>query len=228
MKYSSLDRRQLLKGASVVGLTAAGSTFLSRPALAEPALFAGSCLLTPTQVAGPYYRDLNLVRKDVTEGLPGIPMMLFLRILDVDGCTPLVNAETEIWHTHSFGKYSNFASEGTAGLTWMRGVQFTNANGFATFRTIYPGWYSGRTTHLHLKVYPQAGWELNTQLYFHDPFTAQVYTQADYVARGPKNTSNAADGFFAPELMLTTKAVRDPLTGEFLVAAGHTIVVDRP
>ena len=192
MQYSSFDRRQILKGAGALGLTAGGLELVSSAPLAEPALFASSCLLTPAQVVGPYYRDLNLVRRDVTEGLAGIPLVLFLKVLDVDGCTPLVGAETEIWHTHALGKYSNFASEGTAGQTWMRGVQFTNAQGVATFRTIYPGWYSGRTTHIHLKAYPQTGWELNTQLYFHDPFTSQVYAQAPYAARGQKNTSNAA------------------------------------
>ena len=46
--------------------------------------------------------------------------------------------------------------------------------------------------------------------------------------RGQKNTSNAADGFHRPDLTLSTKLVRDPLTGEITVAGGHTIVVDRP
>ena len=228
MTSSSFDRRQVLKSAGALGLVAGGLPLVSTALAAEPALLASSCILTPSQVVGPYYRDLNLVRKDVTEGMPGIPLVLFLRILDVDGCTPLVGAEAEIWHTHHVGKYSNFASEGTLGLTWMRGVQFANANGVATFRTIYPGWYSGRTTHIHVKVYPQTGWELTTQLYFNDPLTSQVYAEPPYDTRGPKNTSNAADGFHRPDLVLSTKITRDPLLGDIVVAAGHTIVVDRP
>ena len=228
MQSPELDRRQILQRAGVLGLSASALGLVSTAPAADPLLLASSCVLTPSQVVGPYYRDLDLVRKDITEGLAGIPLVVFLRILDVDGCTPLAGAEVELWHTSAVGKYSNFASEGTAGLTWMRGVQFANANGIATFRTIYPGWYSGRTTHLHAKVYPQTGWELTTQLYFHDPLTSQIYAQAPYDVRGQKNTTNAADGFHRPDLTLSTKLARDPLTGEITVAAGHTIVVDRP
>lgn len=228
MHSPELDRRQILRHAGLLGLSASGLGLVSAVPAADPALLAGSCVLTPTQVDGPYYRDLNLVRRDITEGLAGIPLVLFLRILDVDGCTPLAGAEAELWHTSAVGKYSNFASEGTAGQTWMRGVQFANAAGIAIFRTIYPGWYSGRTTHIHVKVYPQTGWQLSTQLYFHDPLTDLVYAQPPYAARGPKNTTNAADAIHRPDLTVTTKIARDPLTGEIAVAAGHTIVVDRP
>jgi protocatechuate 3,4-dioxygenase beta subunit len=220
------DRREVLRTAGALGLSAAGLTALS--GTSEAALVAGGCTLTATQAIGPFYRDLNLVRSDITEGLPGIALELVLRVLDVDGCTPLAGAEVEVWHTNADGKYSNFASEGTAGLTWMRGVQFANAQGVVRFRTIYPGWYSGRTTHVHAKIYPQTGWELNTQLYFHDPLSNQIYARPPYAARGPKNTTNAADVLHAPALEMRAKLAADPVSREVLVLAGLTIVVDRP
>ena len=222
------DRRLFLRRAGVVGLGAAtGLGALSSIPVAEPVL-ARACTLTPSQIQGPFYRDLNLVRRNVTEGLPGVPLVLALRVLDVDGCTPLSGAEVELWQNNADGKYSNFASQGTTGLTWLRGVQFTDARGIARFRSIYPGWYPTRTAHLHVKVYPQTGWELTTQLYFHEGLTSQIYALPPYDLRGQKPTTNAADAFYSPETTLLTKVALDSLLARPVVSAGLTIVVDRP
>ena len=53
---------------------------------------------------------------------------------------------------------------------------------------MYPGWYSGRTTHTHFKIRtsagnPNGGYEFTTQLFFDDNFTDQVYLQAPYNTR---------------------------------------------
>lgn len=223
-----IDRRLFLRQAGLMGLGAAtGLGALSSTPAAEPVL-ASSCTLTPSVVQGPFYRDLNLVRKNITEGLPGIPMVLFLRLLDVDGCTPLTGAEVEVWQNNAAGAYSNFASQGTAGLTWLRGVQLTDARGLACFRSIYPGWYPTRTTHVHVKVYPQTGWELTTQLYFHEALTSQIYALPPYAAHGPKPITNVADAFYRPETTLLTKVALDSSLALPVVSAGLTIVVDRP
>jgi protocatechuate 3,4-dioxygenase beta subunit len=225
----SLDRRQLLHRASVLGLgAAAGLGSLSSLAAAEPALLAGGCTMSASQVEGPFYVDLNLVRRDITEGLPGIPLNLFIRVLDVDGCTPLPGAEVDVWHVSAGGRYSNIPGQGTGGLTWFRGVQFADANGIAQFRSVFPGWYPGRTTHIHAKVYPQTGWELNTQLYFNDDFIDHVYALPPYSVHGPKDTPNALDVAFIPEALLKAKLATDPLFSFAVIAAGITIVVDRP
>jgi len=232
--HAPLDRRELLRGASVLGLGAAGLGLLPASAaaavsLAPSDLFRGSCTLTPGQIQGPYYHDLNLVRRDITEGLPGIPVHLRIRVLDVDACTPLVGAEVDVWHTNAPGDYSNFAVKGTEDETWMRGVQFTDADGIATFHTIYPGWYVGRTTHAHVKVYPQTGWQLTTQLYFADVLSNLIYRLPPYSSHGPKDTTNAQDGFHRPDLQLATQVALDPTTpGLLLVTAGITLVVNRP
>ena len=39
-----------------------------------------------------------------------------------------------------------------ASQTFLRGIQTTNANGEVVFTTIYPGWYQGRATHIHVEV----------------------------------------------------------------------------
>ena len=227
--HDDFDRRQLLRGASMLGLgAAAGLGIVPSAAAAPAALLAGSCTLTAAQIQGPFYRDLNLVRQDITEGLPGIPLHLAIRVLDVDACTPLVGAEVDLWHTNADGDYSNFASKGTQGETWMRGVQFTDMDGIARFRTIYPGWYVGRTTHLHAKIYPQTAWQLTTQLYFRDGLTDLLYQFPPYAAHGPKDTTNAQDGFYASDLQLATQIAARRPGGSLIVSAGITIVVNLP
>lgn len=42
----------------------------------------------------------------------------------------------------------------TDDYTWLRGVQQTDEDGMVEFDTIVPGWYSGRTAHIHVKVRP--------------------------------------------------------------------------
>ncbi|AWL41218.1 MULTISPECIES: intradiol ring-cleavage dioxygenase [Streptomyces] len=41
----------------------------------------------------------------------------------------------------------------TDDLTWLRGMQMTDHQGFVTFRTVFPGWYAGRAVHVHTKVH---------------------------------------------------------------------------
>src|SRR5262249_44283949 len=134
--------------------------------LIEPSGMQGMCVMTPAETEGPYYLNLNLLRQDITEGQPGLPTRLLISVVHAADCTPVANATVDVWHANAPGQYSGFANQGTQGQTWLRGVQFTDANGLATFDTIYPGWYMGRTTHIHLKVRPTPQTELTSQLYF--------------------------------------------------------------
>ena len=112
-----------------------------------------SCTLTPELTEGPYYLDLDKVRRDVTEGKPGLRLDLRIKVVNARTGKPLENAAVEIWHADAGGTYSGFAQEGTAGKTYLRGVQLTGQKGVAQFRTLYPGWYQGRAIHIHLKVH---------------------------------------------------------------------------
>jgi protocatechuate 3,4-dioxygenase beta subunit len=107
-----------------------------------------------------------------------------------------------IWHCSKNGEYSGYSSTQNgnhAGETWLRGVQTTDSNGGVTFKTIYPGWYAGRVTHIHLRAYMGNNLEVTTQMAFPESITTAVYNSALYVAHG-QNTSvptNADDQIFA-------------------------------
>ncbi len=83
----------------------------------------------------------------------GVPLTLKITVIDTTTCLPVQWAAVDVWHCNSQGVYSGFSAENTAGLTFLRGIQFTDNSGLATFDTIYPGWYSGRVTHVHVKVH---------------------------------------------------------------------------
>ena len=156
-----LTRRQTLGIAGAAGTAAvlggsAGkllSHMAEEPDEVTAATAARSCKLAPEVTEGPFYVALDRIRKDITEGRPGVPLTLKLRVVDVKKCAPIHAAAVDIWHCDAGGLYSDESSNGTAGQTYLRGVQLTNKKGYATIRTVYPGHYTGRATHIHLKVH---------------------------------------------------------------------------
>jgi protocatechuate 3,4-dioxygenase beta subunit len=154
-----------------------------------------ACILTPEQSEGPYYIAGEKLRRNITEGRPGAPMLLRTFVVDATTCKPIKNAAVDIWHADAGGVYSGFGA-GAANRTFMRGVQRTNAKGLATFRTVYPGWYQGRTVHIHVKVHV-GGNELHTgQLYFPDKLSDAVYKKAPYNQRLNRSVRNADDNIY--------------------------------
>lgn len=169
---------------------------------------AGRCVLIPEETAGPYplykiYDDPKFVRRNITEGLTGVALELSLKIVNVnDGCTPLEGAQVYVWHTDKDGEYSGYVQPGnidTRGETFMRGTQYSNAKGLARFTTIFPGWYPGRITHMHVQVRPAIGAVATTQIAFPQRVTMAVYDSPLYVARGQNTTvpDFASDGSFS-------------------------------
>jgi protocatechuate 3,4-dioxygenase beta subunit len=157
-----------------------------------------TCTVYPRQTEGPFYLDLDLLRRDVTEGRPGASLSLLMVIVGTNGCVPQRDVAVDIWHCDVGGLYSGYAGQlggvDTTGEKFMRGTQVTGDDGRVQFDTVYPGWYPGRTTHIHFKVHVAATREATSQLYFPEEVTAAVYRTAPYDARGQKDTSNAADG----------------------------------
>ena len=169
---------------------AAGELFSVRSAAAQ-----NQCLLTPEQTEGPYHIEDEPYRRTISEGRPGTPLLLLLKVQNAATCAPIANAVVEIWHADANGSYSGF--DGAASDTAMRGQQVANGVGRVRFRTIYPGWYRGRTVHVHVKVHV-GGNEVHTgQLYFDDAVTDVVCGAQPYAARGSRDTDNASDGIFA-------------------------------
>src|SRR6266704_1553604 len=156
---------------------------------------AVTCVLTPEQTEGPYYIAKELVRRNITEGRPGTPLTLRAFVVDASTCKPIKGAAVDIWHADAGGVYSGFG-QGAASRTFMRGIQRTNARGLALFRTVYPGWYQGRTVHIHVKVH-FGGNVLHTgQLYFPDTLTDAVYRNAPYASRPNRDVRNADDSIY--------------------------------
>jgi protocatechuate 3,4-dioxygenase beta subunit len=167
----------------------------------------GSCTLYPEQTEGPYYVDADLVRADLREGKPGTPLTLDLLVLSASGCAPLANAAVDIWHCDAAGVYSGYQGQlgglDTRGAVFLRGTQLTGPDGRVQFQTIYPGWYPGRTTHIHFKVHLSGNREATSQLYFAEELNREVYATAPYASHGQKDTSNTADMFERGAPLLT-------------------------
>jgi protocatechuate 3,4-dioxygenase beta subunit len=151
-----------------------------------------SCILAPEQAEGPYYIAAEKLRRNITEGRPGAPLLLRATVVDATTCRPIRNAAVDVWHADAEGVYSGFGA-GAANRTFMRGIQRTDARGLAVFRTVYPGWYPGRTVHVHVKVHVRGNVVHTGQLYFRDSLTDAVYRRPPYNARPNRMTRNADD-----------------------------------
>ena len=177
---------------------------------------AVSCVLTPEQTEGPYYIAGEKLRRDVTEGRPGVPLLLRLRIVDASTCRPVKGAAVDIWHADALGVYSGFGS-GSANRTFMRGIQKTDATGLVRFRSVWPGWYQGRTVHIHVKVHVAGNVVHTGQLYFPDSITDKVFRRKPYNRRPKRTTRNANDFVFAQGGKRSMLRVRK--SGDLYVAA---------
>jgi protocatechuate 3,4-dioxygenase beta subunit len=194
---SQLTRGSLLRLGGVIA-AAAGLDALKGGWLADDSAHAAgtvTCVLTPEQTEGPYYIANEKVRRNITEGRPGTPLTLRLAVVDASTCKPIRGAAVDIWHCDAAGTYSGFGA-GRTSRTFMRGIQRTNADGIATFKTVYPGWYAGRTVHIHVKVHVRGNVVHTGQLYFPDAVTDAAYRRTPYSSRPNRGVRNATDSVF--------------------------------
>lgn len=204
----TLDPR---RRALLASLAAAPAALVgTRPSAAQEAAAGAAglassnvCLLAVEVTEGPYYVDRGLTRADIAEGREGVPLDLVLQVVDA-ACAPLAGSRVDVWHCDAAGNYSGFEGQGSdasldrAGETFLRGTQGTDAAGLVTFRTIYPGWYRGRTTHVHLKVFLDEASVLTGQMFFPDALSQYLYDHvAAYGRDGARDTVNANDGIAA-------------------------------
>ncbi|CAF1419972.1 unnamed protein product [Adineta ricciae] len=174
-----------------------------------------TCILTPETTEGPYSWNTTLMRQNISEDRLGIPFRLYATVMNINTCEPIVNAAIEIWHCDALGIYSHFiqASSNTQNpksdnSTYLRGMQLTNASGVATFDTIYPGWYTGRATHIHVRVHLNGVYVTSTgyysdgslvktgQLFFNDSLTDLVAQQSPYSTHTITRTLNNVDTIY--------------------------------
>lgn len=164
-----------------------------------------TCKLYPSQTLGPCYADKPMIRTDISDGLDGLPMRLSFLVVGADGCTPVPNATVDIWHSGSQGIYSAYATgttcnpgmENVMSDMFCRGVQTTTENGRVNFATVFPGWYRGRTLHIHFTIRVNGNEEVTSQLYFEDKLVDEILAQGIYKARGMRDTTNTRDGIFS-------------------------------
>lgn len=195
-----IHRRQLLTGAGALGLAALPILACAKepvPAASSTRLIAGTiCPVTPEQTDGPFYFDPEMVRQDIKEGKTGVPLQLRLQIVEARACAPQQRARVDIWSCDAAGVYSGYEQERSAGQRWLRGTQFADADGVATFRTLYPGWYEGRAPHIHVKAWLPGGREVTSQLYFPDDLSDAVYRETAYGGRAGRRMRNSDDFIF--------------------------------
>jgi protocatechuate 3,4-dioxygenase beta subunit len=180
-----------------------------------------TCALTPTETTGPFPSLADLFRSDIREGKSGTLLALTIRVVNaVSGCAAVPNANVEIWHVDAAGDYSQYGTQTTQ--TFLRGIQATNDNGEVTFTTIYPGWYQGRATHIHVEVTMGGRSVKVTQIAFPETINNTVHTSGVYASRGSNPMSNLVDGIFSDslssEIVTPTGSVNGGYAATFQVA----------
>ena len=220
-----LTRRRLIEilgGAGVAALSGCGgsSTSASSTSGSSSGTTSGttaSCVLTPELTVGPYFVDEKLNRSDLTTNttdtnvLNATPLTLTMTIIEYasSGCSALVGAQVDIWHADAAGIYSDESVENTTGQTFLRGYQITDSNGAVTFKTVVPGWYSGRTIHIHVMIRTLSSsgsvlTEFTTQLFFDQTLlNALTTTVSPYRSRGVPDTAYAEDSIYSNATQLT-------------------------
>jgi protocatechuate 3,4-dioxygenase beta subunit len=189
-------RNTLLRLAGLVGAGLGIEALKAGDGPAGVASGAVKCVLTPEQTEGPFYIENEKVRRNITDGRRGTPLTLRATVVDASTCKPIKGAAVDIWHCDAGGVYSGFG-HGASSRTFLRGMQRTNASGLALLKTIYPGWYQGRTVHIHVKVHVGGNVVHTGQLYFPDSLTDKVFRKAPYKSRPGRTTRNSNDFVFA-------------------------------
>lgn len=193
---------------------------------------SGSCIVSPTEEEGPYpYAGGEisnpLQRVDITEGQSGVPLALSFVVVNTnDNCNVVTNARVDIWHCNADGYYSGYANQpgllgnqSYVGKTWLRGYQLSDSAGVINFTTIYPGWYGGRATHIHLEIFINGVLKKTTQMAFSESISDVVQTSTLYAAHGVNPVRNATDSVFGNS---ATDLANETLSLAGSVAAGYT------
>ena len=169
-----IGRREAL---ALFGGAGAAALLPGAAASAVPAAAASTCILTPEVTEGPYWIANHLTRRNITDGRPGLALRLRLTVVDATTCKTISGADVELWHADASGVYSGFGSSASS-QRFLRGHQRADTHGLVIFDTIYPGWYRGRTPHIHIKVHVGGSVVHTGQLFFNDVTSDAVYRTA--------------------------------------------------
>jgi protocatechuate 3,4-dioxygenase beta subunit len=207
MDTKKIGRREalgMMGAASAAIALGCGSSPAAPSTTVEAAPAAGgstsaACAVTPAETAGPFPSLTHLFRSDIRDGKPGTLLNLGIKVVNTNaGCAPVADANVEIWHVDAAGNYSEYGSQTTQ--NFLRGVQTTNGSGDVSFTTIFPGWYQGRATHIHIEVKTGGISRKVTQIAFPESVNNAVYGTGVYAPRGSNPIANVSDGIFADSL----------------------------
>jgi protocatechuate 3,4-dioxygenase beta subunit len=179
----------------------------------------GDRVATPGETEGPFWVDEKLNRSDIrpdpTNGQlqAGLPLRLSINVSEIQGgaCAPVSGAYVDIWHCNALGAYSDVSGAGNPnnlGQRWLRGYQVTDPHGNVRFLTIYPGWYMGRTVHIHFRIRKFSGatatFNFASQMYFDDGISNAIFSAtapySSHTNRSP--ASNLQDNLYNSGLLL--------------------------
>ncbi|MBI1826584.1 MAG: intradiol ring-cleavage dioxygenase [Planctomycetes bacterium] len=207
-----LDRRDVLRIGAVGAAGLAGFGFAGKA--------MGQCVTNPSETEGPFWVDEMLnrsdIRSDPTTGQlqAGVPLRLAINVSEIQAgsCSPVAGAYVDIWHCNALGAYSDepvgMGNPNTLGQRWLRGYQVSDAHGNVRFLTIYPGWYMGRTVHVHFRIRKFSGstvtFNFTSQMYFDDAVSNAIYAStAPYSTHTGRNpASNGQDNLYNSALSL--------------------------
>jgi len=168
----------------------------------------GSCTVAPTETEGPFptKSPSSYVRSDIRDGREGYLMTVKIKIANTNNsCAALTGALVDIWHCDKVGNYSEYGgttmqSTNYQSVHFLRGRQVTDSNGLVTFTTIFPGWYGGRATHIHVHVYNASGSSLKvTQISFPEGTGSAVAIVNGYSKGMSGYTYNKSDNVFSDD-----------------------------
>jgi len=170
-----------------------------------------TCLTAPEVVEGPYYVNNELVRSDIRETQGGLKLLMDFGVMDTTTCTAMNNTLVEIWHANATGEYGTYDTANFDGTeTWLRGGWYTDANGVVEITTVYPGYYTGRTPHIHIMVHKD--WSQSTngtlishsgslvhtgQAFFNESWNDAVFNTSPYTSNTNERTLNSDDSIMS-------------------------------
>lgn len=167
-----------------------------------------TCLATPVEIEGPFPTIVpnSFIRSDIRDGRSGHPMRIRINIRNANSnCSALQGAIVDIWHCDAEGNYSeyggsNLQSANLRSVHFLRGRQITDATGSVLFNSIFPGWYTGRSTHIHAHIYNAAGVSLLiTQIAFPEGIGTALALVDGYAKGMAGYTYNNADTAFSDD-----------------------------
>ncbi|MGI4020644.1 MAG: intradiol ring-cleavage dioxygenase [Janthinobacterium lividum] len=194
---------------------------------------SGSCSVIETETEGPFPTKVpaSYVRSDITDGRTGYKLTAKINIKNSNSsCAALSGALVDIWHCDAEGNYSEYGGSNmqTTNYTtvhFLRGRQTTDANGLVTFTSIFPGWYSGRATHIHAHIYNAAGTSLKvTQIAFPEVTGSALLAVNGYKKGMTSYTYNAQDNVFSDDTAgLELATVTGNTTDGFVLAISMSV-----